>query len=129
MPGCELSKGTNTMNYSILIKGEGPVGTGEEDTSADLLAGDLVNLLQAGGHAVEHASLESEGGLVLLLQGSVTKHPEAPDVPKKKMGARARVNPPPAPDAAPVPHETSPEEGGAAVEPTPDREQEAGAPA
>jgi hypothetical protein len=83
----------NMKTYSILIKGTGPCGTGENNSSADLLAQTLAQTLRETGHQVTHASISTPDG-TLLLHGELTVHPEPPEEKKgggaKKKGAAAQ---------------------------------------
>lgn len=85
--------------YSILIHAAGPIGTGEPEKSADLLAGELVKKLQESGHNVTHASIQGPEGMILL-NGKLTEHPPAPIAkkekpPKNAAAKKERAAPPP----------------------------------
>jgi hypothetical protein len=72
--------------YSILIKGTGPCGTGNKNSSGDLMAQSLAQSLREAGHDVTHASIVMDGE-TLLLHGAMTTHPEPPEEKEKKGGA------------------------------------------
>jgi hypothetical protein len=96
--------------YSILIKGTGPCGTGDKNSSGDLLAQSLAQSLKEAGHDVTHASIEIDGE-ALLLHGQMVTHPEPPKekkggAPEKKKGAAPT---PPKPASAPTGPAQTPE--------------------
>lgn len=91
------SKKRDMKTYSILIKGTGPCGTGEKNSSADLLTLALAQNLKEAGHQVTHASIVTEDD-TLLLHGELSVHPEPPEEKKgggsvKRKGAGASSKP------------------------------------
>ncbi len=60
-------------DYSILIRGSGPCGTGDE-SSADLRVLDFMKKLQESGHTFSAVSLQVDGVMLPIL-GGVSEHP------------------------------------------------------
>lgn len=111
----------NMKNYSILIKGNGPCGTGEATISADLLTQTLAQSLRDAGHDVTHASIIINDE-ALIIHGSMTTHPEPPEekkggaAPKKKGGAATK-------QAAPATCGDEPEPENTADQPQPETQE------
>lgn len=72
------NKHTDMKDYSILIKGSGPCGTGNEE-SADILLLELMKSLQNSGHKLGSVSIQADGILTIIL-GGAEEHP-AGDTP------------------------------------------------
>lgn len=78
MTNQEKTKHTDMKDYSILIKGSGPCGTGNEE-SADILLLELMKSLQNSGHKLGSVSIQADGIMTIIL-GGAEEHP-AGDTP------------------------------------------------